>query len=65
MVLTRDFNVNLRGFDANKKVQNLVNLMFLYDMILPHCTKKCSFPLRVSLVNLTKSAGNCQFGHIY
>ena len=23
------------------------------------------FPLRISLVNVTKAAGNCGFGHIY
>ena len=27
--------------------------------------KKGSFPIRISLVNVTKSAGNCGFGHIY
>ena len=27
--------------------------------------KKWSFPLRISAVNVTKSAGNCRFGHIY
>ena len=27
--------------------------------------KKWSFPLRISLVNVTKSVGNCWFGHIY
>ena len=27
--------------------------------------KKWSFPLRISSVNVTKSAGNCIFGHIY
>ena len=27
--------------------------------------KKWSFPLRISTVNVTKSAGNCGFGHIY
>ena len=27
--------------------------------------KKWSFPLSISSVNLTKSAGNCRFGHIY
>ena len=27
--------------------------------------KKWSFPLRISSVNVTKSAGNCEFGHIY
>ena len=29
-----------------------------------HCTKK-SFPLRISLVNINKSAENCGFAHIY
>ena len=28
-------------------------------------TKKWSFPLRISSENVTKSAGNCGFGHIY
>ena len=27
--------------------------------------RKASFPLRSSLVNMTKSTGNCRFGHIY
>ena len=27
--------------------------------------KKWSFPLRIASVNVTKSAGNCGFGHIY
>ena len=27
--------------------------------------KKWSFPLRISSVNVTKSAGSCGFGHIY
>ena len=27
--------------------------------------KKWSFPLKISSVNVTKSAGNCGFGHIY
>ena len=27
--------------------------------------KKWSFPLRISSVNVTKFAGNCEFGHIY
>ena len=27
--------------------------------------KKCSFPLWIYSVNVTKSAGNCGFGHIY
>ena len=27
--------------------------------------KKFTFPLRISSVNMTKSAGNCRFGYIY
>ena len=27
--------------------------------------KKWSFPLRISSVNVTKSTGNCELGHIY
>ena len=30
-----------------------------------HCTKKLSFPLKISSVNVTESIGNCGFGHIY
>ena len=30
-----------------------------------HKNPKWSFPLRISSVNVTKSAGNCGFGHIY
>ena len=30
-----------------------------------HCTKKRSFPLRISSVNVTKSAVSCGFSHIY
>ena len=33
------------------------------SIILLH--KKWSFLLRISLVNVTKSGGNCGFGHIY
>ena len=30
-----------------------------------HLVQKLSFPLKISSVNVTKSAGNCGFGHIY
>ena len=30
-----------------------------------HCTKNGRFPLRIFSVNVTKSAVNCRFGHIY
>ena len=36
-------------------------LMLMKDIL----HKKSSFPLRISSVNVTKSAGNCGFGHIY
>ena len=36
----------------------------LLDMKTTHFTKKWSFPLRIPSVNVTKSAGNCRFGHI-
>ena len=32
---------------------------------IEYCTKKWSFPLRISSVNVTESPGNCGFGHIY
>ena len=30
-----------------------------------HYTKKSSFPLKISSINVTKLAGNCGFGDIY
>ena len=40
--------------------------MHVQNMHTPlHKNKKWSFPLRISLVNVTKSAGNWGFGHIY
>ena len=38
-------------------------LLFLRYQLYLHCTK--SFPLRISSVNVTKSAVSCGFGHIY
>ena len=32
---------------------------------LPGTLQKGSFPLRISPVNVTKSAGNCEFDYIY
>ena len=34
-------------------------------LVLLSLLKKWSFPLRISSVNVTKSWGNCGFGHIY
>ena len=47
-----------------------VELFFFYDVNkagndLWALHKWWSFPLRISLVNVTKSAGNCGFGHMY
>ena len=36
----------------------------IISSIAPTLHKKWSFPLRISSVNVTKSAGNCGFGHI-
>ena len=33
--------------------------------LLTHTAKKWSFPLRISSINGTKSAGSCVFSHIY
>ena len=37
----------------------------LFDVTLLTLHEKWSFPLRIFSVNMTKSAGNCGFGHIY
>ena len=52
--------------------------MYIFDVIpfhlekslviiqcLRHCTKKWSYPLRISSVNMTKSTGFCGFGCTY
>ena len=57
-----------------KSAWSLVDLiMFLHDVISLYTHeymdsplhKKWSFPLRVSSVNVIKSAVSCEFGHIY
>ena len=40
-------------------------ILMMLVCFLWYCTKKFSFPLRISSVNVTKSAGNCVYGHIY
>ena len=42
--------------------QLIVQLPFLQH---PSLHKKWNLPLRTSSVNVTKSTGNCEFGHIY
>ena len=36
----------------------------IFGILLHALHKKLSFPLRISSVNATKSAGNCGFNHI-
>ena len=36
-----------------------------FQKFFGHCTKKCSFPLRISLVNVGKYKVSCGFVHIY
>ena len=44
--------------------QNL-HLRHVFHLLEIALHKKWSFPSRISSVNVTKSAGNCKFGHIY
>ena len=45
----------------------IMNELTLNHVIHIHASlhKKRNFPLMISSVNVTKSAGNCRFGHIY
>ena len=62
MILFLNF---LRVFRSLDSFDTLVlNRFFLKHSALS-LHKKSSFPLRISSVNVTKSAGNCGFGHIY
>ena len=40
-------------------------LYYIVKFFFSHCTKKLSFLLRISSVNVIKSAVSCRFGHIY
>ena len=35
------------------------------DKFFSNLHKKWSFPIRISLINVTKFSGNCRFGHIH
>ena len=50
-----------------KQFGEIMDLVFSLDQECGrmHYTKKSSFPLKISSVNVTKSAGNCGFGDIY
>ena len=42
-----------------------VTILFVHNLPYYPMHKKWSFLLRIPSVNVTKSAGNCGFGHIY
>ena len=44
---------------------NIVNEVNERDILVQFLHKKWSFSLRISLVNVAKSPGNCGFDHIY
>ena len=54
--------ISKNSFSYRTPVMTVCGLMYVQFMPLH---KKWSFPLRISSVNVTKSAGNCRFGHIY
>ena len=49
------------------RLQNYLKIVYVDKKLALRKTlhKKWNFPLRISSVNVTKSAGNCGFGHIY
>ena len=46
------------------KITDVSKIYFEYGNII-HCTKKWSLTLKISSVNITKSAGSWGFSHIY
>ena len=62
-VFSRKFcEISKNSFSYRTPVMTVCGLMYVQFMPLH---KKWSFPLRISSVNVTKSAGNCGFDHIY
>ena len=62
--------VLLIGYTASTTVQMLLVLPrfvsnILFALSISHYTKNKGSPLRVSLVNVTKSAVSCRFGQMY
>ena len=53
---------NISNFIFNNDVNN-----FLQNPTIEPCTlhKKMKFSIKISSLNMTKSARNCRFGHIY
>ena len=64
------FSSNAGKYEPEKLwIQTLFTqwLLVLFTNVNPFWAlhKKWSFPLRISVVNVTKSTGNCGFGHVY
>ena len=60
----------LKVFDTFPKLLAALSILFwlcgnFIEVVYWTLHKKWSFPLRISSLNVTKSAGNCGFGHIY
>ena len=49
------------------QLQNLLDTINMKTTLVWKCPlqKKKKIPLKISSVNVTKSAGNCGFGHVY
>ena len=56
-------NLHIKEIFIQRRMRNLVKIKIFAKIIT--LLKKISFSLRISSVNVTKSAGNCGFGHIY
>ena len=53
------------GKNIEKHLKIVTDIQQCTFVTKPTLHKKWSFPLRVSSVNVTKIAGNCEFSHIY
>ena len=56
-------NLKIRPYDRLSK-RFIFTELRVKHRVTWHCTKN-EVSLRISSVNVTKSAGNCGFGHIY
>ena len=57
------FRINLVSGTKTWRIFNLLTAIANYSSASLH--KRWNFPLRISSVHMTKSVGNCGFGHIY
>ena len=66
---TENITVNFKYYYEHQRTWYILimsmQIYLLVDCEKLHGTKKWSFPLRISSVNLTKSAFSCGFSHIY